>query len=516
MKTAFSYEAMPYPSKFFRQTNPDRLASVATLFGMNPAAVESCRFLELGCGNGSNLLTHAFNLPRARFVGVDLSENHIAFAKDAARELDISNTEFHRLDVMEMSADEFGEFDFIVAHGLYSWIPQMVREKVLSLYRQMLAPEGVGYISYNAYPGGHQREMARNILQFHTKNISDPTEKVGGAISFLGFLTENATETKIYRPILQQELKRHFEHGTADIFHDDLAEVYQPFYFHEIAAQLEKNDLQFLSEAEIQAMSIYGFAPEVQKFLTSFDDVIEREQYLDFLRGRLFRQTLVCRAEIQLNRAPVPSALDKFLLASSIQPHSENLDLTKNKAERFVGDKGFGIEIDHPLTKAALVRLGRIWGQSESFPELLQAARQMLEEQNLPIEDWTTETDTARAILFQICNSTDLIEFYLHKLPDAIETSEKPKINKLARWQLRYADNVSTLLNKDLKIDDQVSRQLLELLDGTHNRADLLRGLTKFIKTSDEIDDKQEILDDLPDWLETSISGLARIGMFVS
>lgn len=515
MKPAFSYDAMPYPSKFFWQTYPDRLASIATLYGMNPATVETCRVLELGCGNGSNLIAHAFNLPRARFVGVDLSENHIIRAKESVKELEISNAEFHRLDVMEMSASEFGEYDFILAHGLFSWIPQSVREKVLLLYREMLAPDGVGYISYNAYPGAHQRDMVRNIMQFHTKDVSDPTEKVGSAISFLSFLAEHTTDAKIYRAALQQELKRHFEHGTADIFHDDLADVYQPFYFHEFATELEKNNLQFLSEAEIHAMTTQNFAPEVREFLASFD-VIKREQYLDLLRGRVFRQTLVCRREIQLNRSPEPAVLDKFFLASSIRPHSENLHLTENKPERFVGSRGFGIEIDHSLTKAALVYLGKIWGKSESFPELLQSAKQILAEQGLAVENWETQADTARAILFQICTNTDLIELYLHKLQAATEASEKPEINRLARWQLRSSENVSTLLGKDLKIDDEVSRRLLELLDGTRNKADLIVDLTEFIKTSDEVEDKEEMLDDLPNWLETSLSELARIGMFVS
>ena len=77
MEDAFSYEVMPYPSKFFLQTHPDRLATLATLFGMKSAPPERCRVLELGCGNGSNLVSHAFNLPEARFVGVDLAENHI-------------------------------------------------------------------------------------------------------------------------------------------------------------------------------------------------------------------------------------------------------------------------------------------------------------------------------------------------------------------------------------------------------------------------------------------------------
>ena len=121
-----------------------------------------------------------------------------------------------------------------------------------------------------------------------------------------------------------------------------------------------------------------------------------------------------------------------------------------------------------------------------------------------------------RAILTQICTSTDLVELHLFQ-PDADTTaSEKPEINKLARWQLQEAKNVSTLLNLDLQIDDEVSRQLLKLLDGTRNKENVLEELSEFIQTDEQIDDKQDLLNNLESWIEDSIAQLAKLGMFVS
>lgn len=516
MESAFSYNAIPYPSKFFLQTHPDRMATIATFSGMTPPMVERCRVLELGCGNGSNLIFLAFNLPNAEFVGVDLAENHIAYAKDAAHELNLSNVKFHQLDIMKMTVADFGKFDYIIAHGLYSWIPPVVREKVLSLYREMLAPNGVGYVSYNAYPGSHIRDLGRGIMQFHAQKFSDPVEKIQNAIAFLSFVTENTSETKMYQPMLQSEVERHFRHEAADIFHDDLAESYQAFYFHEFAAQLENNGLKFLSEAEIHARSTQTFSPEVREFLDTLDDVIEREQYLDFLRGRVFRQTLFCHREVALNLKLEPSILDKFQMASDVRPKSDNPEFTTEQVEKFVGNKGLGIEINHPLTKTALAHLGQIWGRSIGFSELLQKAKEMLEAQDFADKDWEAQFKTARAIFFQICFNTDLIDLSLYQPSAFIEPSETPKINALARRQLRDANNVATLLNKDIKIEDEVSRHLLELLDGTRNRRDLLTQMSEFIKTGDVVEDKPELLDNLPNWLEDSLSQLARMGMFVS
>ena len=130
---------------------------------MKPPPVENCRVLELGCGDGNSLLAHAFNLPDAHFVGVDLAENHIEKAKKSVEELNLKNIEFHQTDVMKMTVEDFGKFDYITAHGLFSWVPEFVREKILSLYHEMLAPNGVGYISFNAFPGAHQRQMVGDI-----------------------------------------------------------------------------------------------------------------------------------------------------------------------------------------------------------------------------------------------------------------------------------------------------------------------------------------------------------------
>ena len=514
MKEIFSYDVMPYPSKFFLQTHPDRLAVLATLFGMTPAKVENCRVLELGCGNGSNLISHAFNLPDAKFVGVDLAENHIADAKRAGAELDLKNVEFYQMDVMDMSVEKFGKFDYVIAHGLFSWVPDFVRDKVLALSHEVLNESGVGYISYNAFPGAHHRQMVQKMMRFHARHFEEPLEKVGKAVSFLAFLGENATEKEIFAPVLQSELKRHFEHDAADIFHDDLSDLNVAFYFHEFAELLRKNNLQYLAEAELHAMGTQSLSSEAREFIESLDDVVEREQYLDFFRGRIFRQTLFCREEIELNRHPEPPLLSKFRLASSIRALGENPELATPKREKFVGLKGTGIEIDHPLTKAALVILGEIWGRAIAFSELLQKAKERLENAGFTTENWDEQFYISSAILMQICRGTALIELHLFQPEALTEASDKPKVNRLAAWQLPQANNVLTRLNLDIKIEDEVSRHLLEICDGTRGREDLLHEMRGFIEQNEDLEDKETLLKDLPEWLDESLMQLAKLGMF--
>ncbi len=512
MSEVFSYDELPYPSKFFLQTHPDRLAVIATLFGMSPAPVETCRVLELGCGNGSNLISHAFHLPDARFVGVDLAQNHIDDATRGAAELGLRNAEFIQMDVAEMSVSEFGKFDYIIAHGLFSWVPEFVRDRVLAISAEMLADNGVGYVSYNAFPGAHYRRMVQSMLRFHARAFEDPLEKVGHAMSFLAFLTENASGGDLYRPILQKELERHFEHDTADIFHDDLSDLNRAYYVREFAEMLQSHDLQFLGEAELHAMGTGGLTPDAREFVSAIDDVIEREQYLDFLRGRIFRQTLFCRAGVSIDRNPKPESIRKFKLASSIRPVSPNPEIASSKVERFVGAKGVGIQIDDPLTKAALVELGNRWGRAIGFDDLVSAAHDELVRRGLENDD--RDSQALEAIMFQLCRETSLIELHLFQPDASTEIGERPRVNSLARWQLPQANNVLTNLNLDVKIEDPVSRRLLELLDGTRDLDDVEAAMREFIASSDEVDEKSELLSRLSDWLAESVSQLAKLGMF--
>ena len=515
MPEEFSYDAVPYPSKFFLQTHPDRLAAAGVLYGMHPGGVESCRVLELGCGNGSNLISQAFGLPDSKFVGIDLSRIHIDQANAAVQELKLSNIEFRKTDLMEMTAADFGRFDYITAHGLFSWVPEFVRERVLSLFNELLEPNGIGYISYNAYPGAFSREMVRSILRFHTRDVDEPEAKVEKAISLLEMLAKYSTEPEVYQRILNFEFRRHQQHDTADIFHDDLGESYRPFYFHEIASLLAENGFQFLSEAELHASSRQSVSAEYNALLDSIDP-IEREQYLDLLRGRVFRQTLFCRSEIELDRDPKPALLDKFYLSSSLRPVEPLEDIGSPAIQKFANAKGHTMQIDHPLTKAALAYLGEIWGRSIATRELLEAGKQIVTNAGGNSDNWDDEFNTTRTIFLQICLASDLIELHTYASPQAAPAGLRPKVNVLSRWQLKDANNILTMLNKDLKLEDATAHRLLELMDGTRPRMKLVTDLQAFVRSAGDIEGKQELIRDMPTWVDESIAELSRLGVFES
>jgi methyltransferase-like protein/ubiquinone/menaquinone biosynthesis C-methylase UbiE len=527
MSAGFVYNSIPYPSLTHPQTHPNSLAVLATVYGMEPARVEKCRVMELGCGNGSNLISLAHGLPESEFLGADLSALHINEAKKTAQELNLDNITFHQLDIKQINRQEFGQFDFIIAHGLYSWVPPDVREKVLEIYREMLSPQGVGYISYNTYPGWHNRIMMRDMMLYHTANIPESTEKVKQALIFLGFLSqekEGKSEDTLYKEQLRDGFEKLTEHEPAFVLHDILAEFNQPFYFSDFISSAERHGLQFLAESDHFTMSAFDYEPQVRQVIQiiSNNDIIRREQYLDFLRCRYFRQTLVCHREIQIDHNVLPEKLHKFRIVSRMIPVSDTFELSSPKAEQFKQPmSGAKIEVEHPLCKAALYYLEKIWAHSANFEDLMARARELLIKDGYPNEISEEDEQTAASFLMQTF-FTGLIELRLYEPQFATEPGERPLASNLARWQALRTSDVTSLCGKNFKLEDSFTRNLLLLLDGTRDRTRLLAELTAKIEAGEMLDENEEARDltvikrDLPEVVESNLVQMARSALLVS
>lgn len=514
----FSYDTVPYQSNFQPQIFPDRMATLAALLGMKPAAVEKCRYLELGCGDGSNLIAFAFALPESEFTGVDLSVKHIETANRAVEELGLKNIKFLHQDVMNMSREQFGEFDYIAAHGLFSWVPDFVREKVLALYSEMLAPEGIGYISYNVLPGGYLRQMVRDMMLYHTEEAPVSLDRVKQGLSILGFLRDSTGKDDYFQTILKNEIINVTRRDPSSILHDELGEINKPFYFHEFAALAAENDLQYLCEAEYYTMPMHEYPPQTAAALESFgDDIIRREQYIDFLRCRRFRQTLLCHKDVEIKREVEPHKLREFYIASAFSPADKNAELENNKPEKFQFPNGVTAQLEHPLTKVALAHLGEIWTESIKFDELINFARQKLENRGVQSDDWEREIFTTASILLELY-STAMVELHVHQPKFTRKVSEFPLASPLARWQLKYGDSVTTMQMNQIKIGDSFSRHLLLLLDGTRSRFDLSKEIRKKISAGQlsDVGEKNELLRELPMLLKDNLKQIAELDLLVS
>lgn len=511
MSNKFAYDIVPYPSLTFPQTNPDRLATMGSYFGMSPASPEKCRVLELACGDGTNLMSFAYMFPKSSFVGLDLSEVHISEANQTATTLDLRNATFLQEDLLDVDTDALGEFDFIIAHGIYSWVPEQVRQRMLQIYSKCLSPNGVGYISYNAFPGCHVRQMVGEMLRYHVEGIADPGEKLGAAHEFLEFLRDAAEPDSNFQKLIEDEAASIAERDPSNVFHDDLAEVNQPFYFHEFVKQLSSEGLQFLSEAEPWGVSIWNPNSDVASRLEGLaPDQMRREQYMDFVTCRRFRCSLVCRDNIQLDREPGADTVKQFFLASPVRAASEKPNLCDPTVERFISPKGITIQINHPLTKAVLVYLQKMWTRSVDFEKVITKAREMLASQK-GADGNDAEVDRTAAFLVDLFKA-GFVRFQSFQPKFAVVAGEFPKASSFAVWQVRRGcPIITTLSGMDVEMPDDHVKQLILLLDGTRDRAAIAEDIRLSVTATNG--DKAEFEKNLPQAIETNLAKLAEVGL---
>jgi methyltransferase-like protein len=509
MSKSFIYDEVPYPSYTFAQTSPDRLATMAAFHGMRPADPAACRVLELGCGNGANLLSFAYIYPESEFVGIDLSGVHIRDAAETARQLDIKNTKFLNQDLMNFDIRESGEFDFIIAHGLYSWVPERVREQVLWIFEQTLAPQGVGYVSYNTYPGCHTRQMVREMILYHTSRISDGLEQVRESIDFLGVLKNKIGSGTLLHRIVDQEIADIIDREPENVFHDDLSEFNEPFYFYEFVEQIGKHGLQYLSECHPWA-SFEAAAISDDKSLLELigRDLIRREQYLDFVEFRRFRSTLVCRSSIELEREPSPEIIRDFYLSSQVKSDAAKGNIRNDSTVKFTGPNSATVQINHPLTKAALTYLKEIWARSVTFDELIAESSKMLEAE-------PSQVDIARTASFlQSMFRRGFVRWQRSQPRFATESAKKPKTSAFARWQIaRGCDTVTTLAGMGLRPESEPVRTMIQLLDGSRELKDISEAMRKSVKLPKK--ERAQFEKDLPYFIERNLKRFAANGLLV-
>jgi len=463
----FAYDQVLYPGFPLAQTHPDRLATIAGLLGMTPARPDRSRVLELGCGDGGNLIPMALELSGSEFTGIDLAEQAAARGRAMSQTLGLKNISLRQMDLLEAGGD-LGRFDYILAHGLYSWIPAKVREGVLRICRENLAPHGVAYVSYNAYPGFHRREQFREMMLHHVRNVQDPSERYEEAVRLIAEFSKYTRTGELARALFEEQRQHLAETVPWAVYHDDLADTNRAFYFHEFIADARRHQLQYLGEADFYEMHADTYPALVVEALERFSgtDVLVKEQYLDFMKGRRFRQTLLCREEVALDRKPGPERITELYVASSARPVSATPDLREGVAESFRGPRGAALETDSAAAKIALCRLSEIWPQTIHFPELL------------------CRGDAAR-LADVLLQGYRLGLLQLHTLPPqfAAVAGEWPMASPLARLQAQQSPVVTTLRHTLVEVDDAIDRGVLLLLDGTRNRGALMEGVREFLRS---------------------------------
>ena len=447
------YDDVPYAAVPHPQTHPDRLASVATFLGRVPPAVDQCSVLEVGCNDGANLIPMAVSMPDARLVGCDLSRRAIDAGRRVIDELRLPNITLLVEDLAALSPD-LGSFDYIIAHGVYSWVPPHVRDALFALAEARLAPKGVMFVSFNVLPGCRIRQAVWDVLRTHVAGIDEPGAKLRAAREIARLIGEG-TSLHDADDAIRAEFRAIADRSDSALFHDDLATYNDAFQFHEFAAHAARHGLTYVAEAELNTMSAVSITPQARSMLTKLDP-IAREQYLDFVRMRRFRQSLLCRAGTPPDMTMHPrrvrgmyASADPSLLraaaAGNVAALAQGLDPERNGGgpvrallDALVAHSPAATPIAALVEDAGLAGLSR------------------------PLEAILTDAFVSGIVT-------------LHTRPPPLVrvAGERPIASPLARLQARSRDEVTSLVHTRIRLPDANARRLISLLDGTRDRTEL-------------------------------------------
>lgn len=474
--TATEYDRVAYPSMSHPQTFAENLAIKGLLRGIEVAPPDNCRVLELGCGDGFNLAAMATAYPRSHYTGLDYAAEVIARGRTMTAALGLTNVQLETADIRNLRPD-LGEFDYIIAHGVYSWVPADVRTALLATIGRHLAPNGVAFVSYLALPGACLREMSRLMMRFHVQKESDPAARIAQGRALMTLIANATDEKNHYSEWIKTEARLIEEHSDEAFFHDELSDESAPVLFTDFLAQAEKHGLHFLAEAEYLIPVGRLLTEKTREHLRPLEqNRVLLEQYLDFMEGRRFRQTLLCRpgkgATLETTR------IDRLHVGFMGQAANADRPLTAGEPLEFKAEKNAAVMARTPLEKATLLTLVEA-GQPMPYPALRAAAHQRLLAAGIEPDE-----DLDRGLRKFLIRAAvpGLVELSWFEPRRAFSTPVKPRTSSLARWLLSQGSTVvPTIGGKFVEINGVLGLHLLSLLDGTRDRAAVETEIREFL-----------------------------------
>jgi methyltransferase-like protein len=466
------YAAVPYESHAFPQSAPGQLAAIAHVFGLDTPEVSHARVLEIGCSAGGNLIPFAAWHPNAQVIGIDLSQVQIDQGLERVRGLRLANLTLLQGDISTMDLSELGEFDFIICHGVYSWVPEKVQEAILYVFQHLLAPDGVAYISYDVYPGWKAKEIVRDAMLLRGGDKTDPAEKLSYARGMIDFLEQVAPPDSVLARAIADDRALGAKARDYYVLHDHLETFNSPCYFLDFGKRCDPHALSYLADALPQTMFAINYGTKIAEPLLKEcgHSQVLVEQYLDFFVNRTFRQSLLVHAD----RAPqITYQLDRrrfggLHFAAWLPPTGGETRLDDSNQE--YGQPGTTLSTPDPGVKAAVDALTAHWPWTLSRPELLYAVHSRLAASGVePAINQDEKIDE----LLEALIMRGMARYRLDPvLPEA--TGNPLQLDESARRiaEVVRSDHDAYVFNRwhEEVLLPPVDRHLLPLLDGTRDR----------------------------------------------
>ena len=474
--TPTSYDVLPYPPYSFPGTHIGRLGAIGRVFGLPTVDPAKARVLELGCGVGVNILAMAQLFPKADFVGIDASKKQIDTGLKAIKAAALKNVRLIAADFSNLEED-LGKFDYIIVHGIYSWVSDTVKEAILRIGSKNLNAGGVTYVSYNCLPGWGMRGALRDMMLMHTSGIPDVLGKVTQAKALVKFLSESCSQETSYGKYLAQELEVIAKVDDSYIAHEFLETDNKALYFNDFLEAAGKQDLFYLGDADPSTMVSDNLPPKAAETIKSLNlNLLATEQYMDFVRNRTFRSTLLCHKGSELNRSVSPERLDGLHITSLI-----SLKQAHNGGQPaiFSGANGLDFTVSDNITAGVFEAVAKLGRDTQPVADFLSHIVPVL-----AAHKNAKDVEVLRATAAQL-----LIQGYFRKMidltlgPIAVVSSDSknPVTLPLARWQAAEGVRVSTT-RLDMLTADQFVAKLVMLCDGTRDREAITSGLVEAVE----------------------------------
>ncbi len=505
-KTALKYDLLPYASNPFPQSQPARIGAVAQLFGLETAPVEKARVLELGCAAAGNIIPLAVLYPDAEFVGVDLSRTQVAAGRSRIAALKLKNIRILCQSFTEIG-DDLGKFDYIICHGVYSWVPAPVRDAILRIINERLSPVGVGFVSYNVLPGWRAMQAMRDAFLLEIPDQHNSLARVEQALSLLDFLANASPGNTPYKQTLQAWAERLKILPKDYIAHEFLEETNEPCTFRSFVNLAQEQGLAFLGEADLPSMIIDNLGEPTAQLIKqrTANDFLATEQTKDLVTGRTFRESLLIsksRANL-INRSLSPEMMTKFHFTGTAAMTLE----TKDKSFVLSDGTGRTFTTGSAAIAKSLSKLIAAYPASSSLDSLTEG-----------------HGDQARletAEVFLRLTLAGLTRHLTAPINAANAVSSHPVAIAIARSDAATGSSTTTNLRHERTMLDTAAAVVLPQMDGMNDRkflsALLVEAAAKnkltFNRDGKPVVGKSEIEAVVADYIDPLLLNLAKAGL---
>ena len=464
------YEEVPYPGVADSESRIRYLQALAMLHGIPAADVRGCRVLELGCAAGRNLIPQAAEFPGSQFLGADFSAAEVAAGGSIIADLSLDNIELRQAGIEQVDTS-WGQFDYILCLGVFSWVTADLQAKLLSICRENLAPHGVALISFNAYPGWHLQTVVRDLLRYHAAAFGDRRQQISEARSLLEFVADQTPATMVQGRVFQDA--RDYLRTARDeyLFHEYLVDDNHPLYLHQFVGQAEAVGLQFVSDAELWRMSGVFMPTAVQPVLAN-TPLVPRCQLLDFLRNEKFHKVLLCHQPVPLRRNWDLDTLNPFYVTLAQKPKPVAINVADGQP---VGiEFPFGtLTVSQPLGKAAIKYLIDHFPAAVSLDQLHAATLTAVQATSPAYAQSAGGSRTLLAQSMLGALQAGLLKTYLHPPQFCDHVSRRPSVTPLARCMATRGRLLVNQVHENVMLDP-LQTFLVPQLDGSRDVSELI------------------------------------------